>query len=58
MIRHTKRIKFDFEQVRKKWTIKKKSPLDVEYTSGGIFNAKKLSRRPSVRMKYGINPSV
>lgn len=37
---------------------RKKSPLDVEYTSGGIYNAKKLSKRPSVRMKYGINPSV
>ncbi len=37
---------------------RKKRPLDVEYTSGGIFNAKKLSKRPSVRMKYGINPSV
>ena len=23
---------------------RKKSPLDVEYTSGGIFNAKKLSK--------------
>ena len=30
------------EQVRKKWTMEKKHPLDVEYTSGGIFNAKKL----------------
>ena len=37
---------------------RKKSPLDVEYTTGGIFNANKLLRRPSVRMKYGINPSV
>ena len=44
MIRHTKRMEFDFEQVRKKLTIEKKSPLDVEYTSGGIFNAKKLSK--------------
>lgn len=37
---------------------RKKNPLDVGYTSGGIFNAKKLSKRPYVRMKYGINPSV
>ena len=58
MIRHTKRMELDFEQVRKKWTIEKKSPLDAEYTSGGIFNAKKLSKRPFVRPKYGINPSV
>ncbi len=36
----------------------KKSPLDVEYTSGGNFYAKKLSKRPFVRPKYGINPSV
>ena len=24
---------------------RKKSPLDVEYTSGGIFNAKKLMKK-------------
>lgn len=42
-------MEFDFEQVRKKWTIEKKSPLDVEYTSRGIFNAKKLSTHKQLR---------
>ena len=37
---------------------RKKSPLDVEYISGGNFYAKKLSKRPFVPPKYGINPSV
>lgn len=27
----------------------KKHPLDVEYTSGGIFNAKKLSTHKQLR---------